>query len=551
MQNYVQGQVVSPTGKFEALQSGDGHALLFAIDEEQSGTCHTGGHHWSRESSAETGRMWQAQEITLASPPEQSATSFMSYTTVIRVTQMDQQLSAPHARYPSKTVAGGILGSPEFTPLVDPSVPDRDVGDLLGSVPGAISSGWGDIWQATKHGAGSVGRMVYDTATKNLHFFAKIGAQFYHVILDSYNAWTGAGVWILKQLNATWGKLKQYFQAMLHWDDIRRTKDVMHNLIRLWLHDQVNYIPRARQALDSTILEVEQQVNQWARILGDPPAFDQVENLVLELLTAVANEGQVLGAVFSHLQDLVQQFHSLSVVEILQKWAAILVDGTLSSVQVVVDALLNVLAELAQAALGVLDTKIHIPIISDLLNMIGVPDISFLDLFTWIGAVAVTVVYKISEGHYPFPKGDSEVQILSYISKGCGIALKVVFCGPAQTIFKKIGEKAPVLRTGNLVVQDYRGTGAFLDAVLCLHDAVVTAWHFYELSQKTNDTTRSTAFAGEAANIASFASRISYAFAVNDDEQDTRLAFILIMGAANDAFGTWKMAQVATGASLF
>ncbi|KAJ5692268.1 hypothetical protein N7462_001691 [Penicillium macrosclerotiorum] len=52
MQNYVHGEIVSPRGKFEALQTGNGHTLLFAIDssgvfhviEEQSGTSHTGWH---------------------------------------------------------------------------------------------------------------------------------------------------------------------------------------------------------------------------------------------------------------------------------------------------------------------------------------------------------------------------------------------------------------------------------------------------------------------------------------------------------------------------
>jgi hypothetical protein len=49
-----------------------------------------------------------------------------------------------------------------------------------------------------------------------------------------------------------------------------------------------------------------------------------------------------------------------------------------------------------------LDTKIHIPIISDILNAIGVPEISFLDLFTWIGAAGITIVYKIGRGKAPF-----------------------------------------------------------------------------------------------------------------------------------------------------
>ncbi|EHK19496.1 uncharacterized protein TRIVIDRAFT_224726 [Trichoderma virens Gv29-8] len=78
----------------------------------------------------------------------------------------------------------------------------------------------------------------------------------------------------------------------------------------------------------------------------------------------------------SSLQDLTNQFSKLGVVEILKKLMAILVDGVLSSIEVVVDTVLNVLHDLAQSAIGILDCKIHIPIISGILNFIGVPDLS-------------------------------------------------------------------------------------------------------------------------------------------------------------------------------
>ena len=53
LQNYVQGEIVSPTGKFRALQTIDGHGLLFSIDssglfhaiEERSGQSTTGWQH--------------------------------------------------------------------------------------------------------------------------------------------------------------------------------------------------------------------------------------------------------------------------------------------------------------------------------------------------------------------------------------------------------------------------------------------------------------------------------------------------------------------------
>ncbi|KAH6974308.1 hypothetical protein BKA56DRAFT_689829 [Ilyonectria sp. MPI-CAGE-AT-0026] len=54
------------------------------------------------------------------------------------------------------------------------------------------------------------------------------------------------------------------------------------------------------------------------------------------------------------------------------------------------------------SAVGLLETKIHIPIISDILNAIGIPDLSFLDLLCWITALSYTVVDKIANNKAPF-----------------------------------------------------------------------------------------------------------------------------------------------------
>ncbi|KAL7942790.1 hypothetical protein V8C42DRAFT_139850 [Trichoderma barbatum] len=47
------------------------------------------------QGSAQTGRAWRAQEIALAAPPTQKATSFKSYTTCIHMMQFDKELPAP------------------------------------------------------------------------------------------------------------------------------------------------------------------------------------------------------------------------------------------------------------------------------------------------------------------------------------------------------------------------------------------------------------------------------------------------------------------------
>jgi hypothetical protein len=129
----------------------------------------------------------------------------------------------------------------------------------------------------------------------------------------------------------------------------------------------------------------------------------KAEDLIRILLDAISDQGEVLSQVFDDLQELLKNVAKLSVTEIFKGIAGIIGSAALSSVKVVVEALFRVLSSLADSAIGLLDAKLHIPIISDILNAIGVPDISFLDLFCWIAAVGYTVLYKVIQGKAPFP----------------------------------------------------------------------------------------------------------------------------------------------------
>ncbi|UKZ54147.1 hypothetical protein TrVGV298_007953 [Trichoderma virens] len=480
----------------------------------------------------------------------------------------------------------------------------------------------------------------------------------------------------------------------------------MVNMAKLWLQDQVDLIPLARDTLDKGITQAEKTLNDFAgvsgwspslanttkkpasssisgswsksltpssrllmdmfrdhggqlSIIGNTPTINPAEDLLNDLLAAVTNEAHVLGAVFNQLQDLIQQFASLTIEDILKKILAIVADGVLSSVQVVLDALLNVLYTLAQSAIKIMEAKIHIPVLSDLLNLAGFKDISFLDVFAWIGAFAVTVGYKTIEGHAPFPKDDRSVKsitaarswdelcgmfgqqstkgiissfssssvshasvvsnasqhqgpipmsvslqkatfecchmisgilrlvgnpqlaleayddtgssligipatvvgimdaafnfvgnslvpmdaveslpirILSAITGLLVVHSKVTFSGVGQWAFKKCN-------FGPMIFEDARGIGAMLDGVLVIPAMVVTLWHFYELAQKPSGATRSVAIVEEVSSIASYVSRLAYAFAVNDEEPDSRGIALVVMAAANDIYGGLQVTE--------
>lgn len=236
-------------------------------------------------------------------------------------------------------------------------------------------------------------QIIYDDVSDSLHFLATIGGQVFRAVLDTVDAVVGAVEWVFNAIKTGIEDVIHFLEFLFEWDDIRCTKDVMHHVAKLWLQDQVDNIPRAQQAIDGVIADVEKKINEWAgitdwssglgdvaskpasssssnlqknqssgsrlladkyrdhatqlQILGDSPTENEAQGLLDDLVNAISNEGQVLGAILTQLQDLATQFSSLTIGDVLKKLAAILVDGVLSSVQVVVDLLLQVLCELA------------------------------------------------------------------------------------------------------------------------------------------------------------------------------------------------------------
>lgn len=77
---------------------------------------------------------------------------------------------------------------------------------------------------------------------------------------------------------------------------------------------------------------------------------------------------------------LSEKFAAISVGDVLKALVGILTDSLLSSVSVLADVLPDILYELAEAAVGLLGTKIYISIFSDILEAVSFPEFLFLDV---------------------------------------------------------------------------------------------------------------------------------------------------------------------------
>ncbi|HLO01529.1 MAG TPA: hypothetical protein VK191_00240, partial [Symbiobacteriaceae bacterium] len=331
--------------------------------------------------------------------------------------------------------------------------PPRAAALLMAAAPApqslgdSIEADFGDLVRWLESGVDYMVSVVKDAATDVWNFVVTIADQVYSAVLDCVEQIAAAAVWVFNAIKVAIEDLIKFLQFLFEWQDITRTKQVIKNLIQLWLQAQIGSLSQYQSDFDSLIANLESEINGWAGItdwsgLGTassagltssstptvglsapstmlahhfqnnasnltqtspPTPANPGADLITALLNALQSEGTVLSSAYTELANIASSASSLSLGQLLSKLVAVLADGVLSSAQVVVDTVFAILEAAAEAAYAVLDTPVWIPVVSDILAAFGVPSISMIDLFCWIAAVPYTIGYKMAHGVAPFP----------------------------------------------------------------------------------------------------------------------------------------------------
>ena len=339
---------------------------------------------------------------------------------------------------------GGAAAMTMPSPLAGIDSVPVDPGDFLSWLGHEIESGLAEAIH-----------FVEDTATGIWTFVATIAGQAYHAVLDCVEKVVGAVEWLYDVLKTAIEDLLKFLEFLFEFADMKRTKQVIQNLFTVFLNYQVDQIEVVKGEFDQIIEQAETAINNWAGVgdwsgLGtegtaavnskstpsagqtapgsllqhhyqnnvpgttesNPPAPpDPPPNPIQVLIQALTKEADTIGDTISRLQALAENFTSMPLADALKELVAIIADLVLESAKNVIDALFDILYDIAKAALEGLATPIYIPVLSDILSDFGVPEFSFLDIACWIVAIPVTIVYKAAAGSAPFPD-NSETDFL-------------------------------------------------------------------------------------------------------------------------------------------
>ena len=305
----------------------------------------------------------------------------------------------------------------------------------------------GDLIQWLESGVEAFVHLVEDVATKVWHFVVQIGDAIYHAILDTVEAIVAAATWVYNSIKIAVEDVIKFLEFLFGWQDILVTHKVLKNLFLCLGKSAIDGIQTTKADVARLFQQLEGQVASWANIpdftqtpgatvAANPTDSGQnsapanlgihhfqggcaasssslspagpVEAIFDDLIKLMEKEGETLQAAANAIKaDIIDQFSTLSVSDIIKKFLAIVADTVLKSAENVLVTLLDVFAQLVDGIIDVLTAKLDIPVLSWLYKDLTGEDLSFLDVICLVVAIPVTIVYKLAAGKAPFPEGDA------------------------------------------------------------------------------------------------------------------------------------------------
>jgi hypothetical protein len=398
------------------------------------------------------------------------------------VAQANQALAAAYDQLsssPAPPVAGARA-------LAEPAAVTLETGDTLQGVLVDV----GDLfsWLASTD-AETIVNVFKDAARNAWYVITTIGDAVYHAALDCLEAVAAAATWVYNAIKIAVEDILEFLEFIFGWQDILVTHRVLKNMFLCLGQSAIDGIDEAKDRVRALSAEIQGQINGWAGIpdfpqtasatltgskppdgLHSAPAnlgihhfqgnaaaassdlslLEPAEEILKDLVILLAAEGDTVSNLVNAIKsDIIDQFASLSVTDVITKFLAIAADTALQSTENVLVTVLDVFGQLINGMMGVLTEKLDIPVLGWLYYDLTGDDLSFLDVICLVAAIPATIVYKAATlavtqtADAPFPADDPFTQGLLAAKDWSGIQAQFRRTRPAPRFAATAADDPP------------------------------------------------------------------------------------------------------------
>jgi hypothetical protein len=305
----------------------------------------------------------------------------------------------------------------------------------------------GDLFHWLASGIEAEIQIIQDGVSELWHFVASIAGKVYACILDCVEKVVGALEWIYNLIKTAIEKLIQFLEFLFEWNDILVTHRVIKNVITLFAQKSIDSLCDYKEDIIEAFQSIKNDISNWSNLatLDDsvnsamaantplagissapanvgihhfqgnvanansninPPTIDVT--IFQDLITLMENEENSIIEMIDLIKtEIIDQFDSLTITEIIQKILAITANFITETAENIIVAIIELFIQLTKDLMEFLTEKIDIPVLSWLYKDISGNDLSVLDLMCLISAIPVTIVYKIAASIAPFKEGEA------------------------------------------------------------------------------------------------------------------------------------------------
>lgn len=385
----------------------------------------------------------------------------------------------------------------EEQPMGTPSYKTEDEGILVAA---------GDLFRRMRAARQALRREIREKLNEFgetvWEFITEIDGVVMKFVVDTVEKVAGVLQSVLEAVGTVVKGLVQFVKFLFSWDDIKTTADVFSSIIKVTLNDLIYQLDgeSMKAAIHTGVVKFQDSINDLLHY--SPPApcpsFNDLsdsstsstdssasDDYLQDNLTDNADSATVDGdmdestieAILHDLNAVIQnvegdvklafnEFYSqviedgawrhTSVLEILQTSLGILSNLIIEVAEDILDALIDVLVDLAHGVWDMLNKPVHIPILSHILEKyfnVSLP--SMFDVIVLVAAMPATLGYKIinvRDAEPPFQIGDGFTdQILALNTSPSNVqeaedamtSLEAIFTG-SQPSYKQNGATAKI-----------------------------------------------------------------------------------------------------------
>lgn len=340
----------------------------------------------------------------------------------------------------------------------------------LGNIWNAIESKAGHLfkWMKTESNKleSSLNNIINITADNVVHCLFTISGNVYHFIIKCMNDVANIMHILLTSLEIAFQDVVKWVGAILNYQDILRTHNVMKTVIVTYINEVISNFSSVSTDITNSFSQLETLIDKTTGLPTQgipsseqnyggamktsspqkgskspsanygthhfktnaanadndygPNVLTLSEDIFDDLMVMCNNEAGAFSTAGESLKLIVSNLSNTPLTQILEELMGVVADLLLNTAEDFLQGLISVIQTILNDSVNVLNSTIHIPVLTDLYKKMTVSedcplgdDLTIIDLACLISAIPSTIIYKAVKGAAPFPDNAVTSAILS------------------------------------------------------------------------------------------------------------------------------------------